>query len=159
MKLYTIIWDFDGTILPSTPFDSEQVLLRYKIKSSQESVAFFKRIIAKAVIYADMKEWLGASFKKYYIWILKRTQMELLDKVAKNLAPKISNTDRKTFLRLKADGHHMMVLSCGTIDLIERTLQLAEIDTCFYRAYLLRKRSWSETVTPTFRFWTGPRFR
>ena len=135
MKLHTIIWDFDGTILPSTPYDSEQTLLRYILKESSERVSFLKRIIAKAVIYADMKEWLGASFKKYYIWILKGTRIESLDRVAKNLVLRVSIADRKTFLRLKRDGHHMMVLSCGTLDLIERTLQLAEISGCFDRIY------------------------
>ena len=140
MKLYNIIWDFDGTILPSTPYDSEQELLRYKMKPSKESVSFFKRIMAKAVIYADMKEWLGASFKKYYIWILQRTRIEVLDRVAKNLVPRISNADRKTFLKLKKDGHHMMIISCGTMDLIERTLRFAEIDGCFHSIYGNRLR-------------------
>ena len=127
MKLHTIIWDFDGTILPSTPYDSEQTLLRYILKESNERVSFLKRIIAKAVIYADMKEWLGASFKKYYIWILKGTRIESLDRVAKNLSSRISSADRKAFVRLKRDGHRMMVFSCGTFDLMERTLQLAGI--------------------------------
>ena len=31
MRKFTIIWDFDGTILPSTPFDSEQSLLMYRM--------------------------------------------------------------------------------------------------------------------------------
>lgn len=127
MKLYTIIWDFDGTILPMTPYDSEQTLLRYILKESSERVSFLKRIIAKAVIYADMKEWLGASFKKYYIWILKGTRIESLDRVAKNLSSRISSADRKTFLQLKRYGHHMMVFSCGTFDLMERTLKRAGI--------------------------------
>lgn len=132
MKPYTIIWDFDGTILPSDPYDSEQTLLLYKVKGSEEKISFFKQVAAKAVIYADMKEWLKGSFKKYYLQILKGTRVEVLDKVAECLAQKISKADRRTFLKLKRDGHHMMILSCGTVDLIERILKLAELNDCFW---------------------------
>ena len=31
MHKFSIIWDFDGTILPNAPFDSEQSLLRYRM--------------------------------------------------------------------------------------------------------------------------------
>jgi phosphoserine phosphatase len=31
MQKFTIIWDFDGTILPNAPFDSEQSLLLYRM--------------------------------------------------------------------------------------------------------------------------------
>lgn len=131
VKSYTIIWDFDGTILPSDPYDSEQTLLLYKMKVSRGKISFFKQILARAVIYADMKEWLGESFKKYYIHILKGTRSEAFDSVAECLAQKISKTDRQTFLKLKGDGHHMMILSCGTLDLIERVLKLAGLYDCF----------------------------
>ena len=146
MKLYTIIWDFDGTILPSTPYDSEHVLLRYKMKRSKKGVSFFKRMMTRAVIFADMKEWLGASFKKYYILILKGTRIEFLDRVAQNLAPRISHADREAFSKLKKDGHHMMILSCGTIDLIEPTLRLAEIHGCFNRIYGNRFRFLNDRI-------------
>ena len=131
VKPYTIIWDFDGTILPSDPYDSEQTLLQYRMKISRRKISLFKQILARVVIYADMKEWLGESFKKYYIYILKGMRTEVLDRVAECLAKKISNVDRQTFLKLKGDGHHMVILSCGTLDLIERVLRLAELYDCF----------------------------
>ncbi len=31
MKIKTIIWDFDGTLLPLSPYDSEQTLTLYKL--------------------------------------------------------------------------------------------------------------------------------
>jgi len=131
MELYTIIWDFDGTILPSDPYDSEQTLLLYKVNGSGEKITFFKRVVARAIIYADMKEWLGEYFKKYYLWVLKDTRIEALDRVAEDLVKKISEADRQTFLRLKGDGHNMMIISCGTLELIERILKLASLDGCF----------------------------
>jgi phosphoserine phosphatase len=131
MKSYTIIWDFDGTILPSEPYDSEQALLFYKVNREGGKIPFFKRLVARAIIYADMKEWLGESFKKYYLWVLRGTPIEILDRVAEDLAIKISEADRQTFLRLEGDGHDMMIISCGTLELIERILNLAGIGGCF----------------------------
>lgn len=131
MKNYTIIWDFDGTILPSDPYDSEQTLLLYKLNAPEEKTSLVKSIVAKAVIYADKREWLGKSFKKYYLWILRGTRIEALDRVAKSLAKKITKADREVFLRLSSQGYHMVVLSCGTLDLIQRTIKLAGLDICF----------------------------
>ena len=56
MKPDTIIWDFDGTILPSDPYDSEQTLLLYKLAAVEGKMSFFRRMVAKVVIYADRKE-------------------------------------------------------------------------------------------------------
>ena len=43
MKPDTIIWDFDGTLLPSDPYDSEQTLLRYKLTAVEEKISIFKK--------------------------------------------------------------------------------------------------------------------
>lgn len=131
MKLYTIIWDFDGTILPSDPYDSEQTLLLHKVNGAGGKIPLFKRVVARAIIYADMKEWLGEPFKKYYLWVLKGTSSAVLDRVAEDLSKKITEADRQTFFHLKGEGHNMMIISCGTLELIERILKLAGIKGCF----------------------------
>jgi phosphoserine phosphatase len=131
MKRYTIIWDFDGTILPREPYDSEQSLLIHKLIQSKEDIPLFKRILVRAIIYADMKERLRKTFKKLYLHFLMGTQIEVLDHVAGLLAEKISEADRQTLLRLKQDGHNMMIISCGTIDLSERILKVAGLENCF----------------------------
>lgn len=131
MKRYTIIWDFDGTILSREPYDSEQSLLMYKLIQSKKEVRFFMRVIGRAIIYADMKEWFRKTFKKLYLYLLMGTRIEMLDHVAKLLAEKISEADRQTLLGLKEDGHTMMVLSCGTVDLSERILKAAGLENCF----------------------------
>ena len=64
MKRYTIIWDFDGTILPPKPYDSEQLLLIHKLDQSREGIPFFMHVIGRAIIYADMKERFRRTFKK-----------------------------------------------------------------------------------------------
>ena len=57
--------------------------------------------------------------------------VDTLDEVAKHLAEKISEKDRQIFFRLKANGHYMMIISCGTLDLSERILKVAGVDKCF----------------------------
>jgi phosphoserine phosphatase len=129
----TIIWDFDGTILPIDPFDSEQFLLTYRMNQRGHSFGRFKKRWAKAIIFADQHERLRRTFKKSYIWMLKGTPSSALDVVSRNLAHKISREDRHVFRQLKADGYDMMVLSCGTADLSERVLKFAGLSDCFSR--------------------------
>ncbi len=131
MKNDLIIWDFDGTILPSDPYDSEQTLLLFRLTAPEEKISIFRRVVAKAAIYADRKELLKASFKKYYLWLLKGTPIEVLDRVAEKLAKKITIADRRIYLGLYDKGYTMIVLSCGTFDLIERILYFADLEKCF----------------------------
>ena len=131
MEKLNIIWDFDGTILPSTPFDSEQSLLVYRMNQKDKPLDWFKIGYTKAIIYADRREWLRRGFKKSYIRLLKNTPVSALDKVCRNLAEKISTADRNCLWNLKNAGHNMIVLSCGTADLSERILKFAGVADCF----------------------------
>jgi phosphoserine phosphatase len=117
--------------LPSDPYDSEQTLLLHRLVDSEEKMSFFKRGVARAAIYADQREWLDATFKKYYLWLLKGTPVEMLDRVAEKLVQKITVPDRRIYRDLYDKGYTMIVLSCGTYDLIQRTLHLADLENCF----------------------------
>jgi phosphoserine phosphatase len=129
----TIIWDFDGTILPLAPFDSEQSLLRHRMNQRENPFGLLKKAYVKAIVYADRRERLRKTFKKSYLRLLKDTPTRVLDDVCRDLAEKIPATDRKVFRKLKRDGYEMMVLSCGTADLSERVLRFAGILDCFSR--------------------------
>jgi phosphoserine phosphatase len=131
MKKFTIIWDFDGTILPSTPFDSEQSLLMCRMNQPDKPFGWFKKGYTKAIIYADQRERLRKTFKRLYIQLLKGTTSSTLDEVCRSLAEKLSTPDRLTLKKLKNDGYRMIVLSCGTVDLSERILRFAGIEDCF----------------------------
>ncbi|MBW2481531.1 MAG: HAD family hydrolase [Deltaproteobacteria bacterium] len=132
-KPLTIIWDFDGTILPLAPFDSEQSLLRYRMNLREEPFGWLKKAYVKAIVYADRRERLRRTFKKSYIRLLKGTPSSVLDDVSRDLAEKIPTADRRVFRQLKRDGYEMMVLSCGTADLSERILSFAGMLDCFSR--------------------------
>jgi phosphoserine phosphatase len=129
----TIIWDFDGTILPLAPFDSEQFLLRHRMNQREDPFGLLKKAYVKAIVYADRRERLRRTFKKSYLRLLKDTPTGVLDEVGRDLAENIPTADRKVFRQLKKDGYEMMVLSCGTADLSERVLRFAGILDCFSR--------------------------
>ena len=133
MEKPTIIWDFDGTILPLAPFDSEQSLLLHRMNQPEEPFGLLKKGCVRALIYADQRERLRRIFKISYIRLLKGTPSKVLDEVCRDLAEKISTEDRNVFWQLKADGYDMMVLSCGTADLSERVLTFAGLLDCFSR--------------------------
>ena len=131
MKLYTIIWDFDGTLLPNDPYDSEQSLLMYKLFENEEKISLVLRTLTRILIYADNREHLRKTFKRFYACFLKGTGVNILDQVSQRLAVKISEKDRQAVIELKRQGHAMMVVSCGTADLSERVLKIAGLGDCF----------------------------
>jgi phosphoserine phosphatase len=136
MRPYTIIWDFDGTLFPQEPYDSEQLLLIYRLNQLEGAIPLWKRAAARVYIHVDMKEWLQKGwfrkvFNTFYLWFLKGTPVETLDQVAASLVESISEADRQTLLRLKTKDHRMIVLSCGTADLSTRVLKRAGVDQCF----------------------------
>ena len=132
MKKNTIIWDFDGTLLPIDPYDSEQSFLVYQMQQATGKFPFHKKWAARSIIYADKKEWLpGKYFKWPYVRLLKGTPVQDLGRVAERLALKISTMDRSSIRELASCGYEMLVVSCGTADLIRKVLEFAGIDHNF----------------------------
>jgi len=125
MKPSIIIWDFDGTLLPNEPYDSEQTLMLYKLHETGEKIPFFIRALALILLYADQKEHLRKVFKRFYIRFMTGTIVNIFDPVCTRLAAKISEADRQALMQLANQGYHMIVLSCGTANLCENTLQKA----------------------------------
>jgi phosphoserine phosphatase len=131
MKPSTIIWDFDGTLLPNDPFDSEQTLIRYKLYETDERIPLYIRALASALIYADQREYLRKMFKRFYIRFMTGTAVEMFDPVGSRLAAKIAKPDRQSLIQLADQGYRMIVLSCGTANLAESTLEKARVAGCF----------------------------
>ena len=131
MKPSIIIWDFDGTLLPNEPYDSEQTLMLYKLHETGEKISFFIRALARVLLYADQKEHLRKVFKRFYIRFMTGTIADIFEPVCTRLAAKISEADRQALMQLANQGYHMIVLSCGTANLCENTLQKAGLAGCF----------------------------
>jgi phosphoserine phosphatase len=131
MSRYNIIWDFDGTLLPNDPYDSEQSLMMYKLYEAGEKIPVFTQALARLLIYADQKEHLRKLFKRFYIRFMTGTPVAIFDPVGRRLAAKISEADRRALMQLADQGHRMIVLSCGTVNLSETTLHKAGLGNCF----------------------------
>jgi len=64
VNIKTIIWDFDGTLLPHAPYDSEQTLMLYKLDESAQRPPYIVRAIARLLIWADRRQMLRKTFKR-----------------------------------------------------------------------------------------------
>ncbi len=131
MENRNIIWDYDGTILPFTPYDSEQFLLDYLLYKENKQLSFIKRIVAKAALYADNKQIIGPSFKKYYRWVMKGVNTYILEEVNNALAIAIPDSYIDTLSSFAAKGFKMYVISCGTVELCVNPLKIKKADTLF----------------------------
>ena len=131
MSANSIIWDFDGTLLPNDPNDSEQSLMLYKLEEGGADMPLSKRVVAHIMIYADRREHLRRMFKRFYVRFMKGTHVTAIDRVSERLAAKISTADRQAVMELKRQGYTMLVVSCGTADLSERVLKIAGLADCF----------------------------
>ncbi|RKX83853.1 MAG: hypothetical protein DRP57_07095 [Spirochaetes bacterium] len=152
-----IVWDFDGTILPLTPYDSEQSLLNYIIKKKYSGKNPFKfalrRFIIRGIIYADMKNLIGHRFKSFYLWAVKGTKKEVLDNISQELALRISLEDIQTYRQLHAAGHTQILISCGTEDLSRKTLAIAGINR-FFSAIIANRFIFEKGVISEFEYRT-----
>ena len=131
MENWSIIWDYDGTILPFTPYDSEQFLLDYLLSRKKREISFIKRIVARAAIFADKHQILGHSFKKYYMWVLKGTDASVLEEAGNALSVLIPDSYIDTLSFFAKKGFKMYIISCGTANLCINPLKIKKADTFF----------------------------
>ena len=136
MTPHTVIWDFDGTLYPLLPYDSEQVLLRLSCDQLTHGRHQVRNILARMLIHGDSHQWFKArylrmAYNRLYGRLLKGTPVCLLDRTAEKIAALISPEDRKSLRLMHGKGFRMLVISCGTQDLCERTLQAAGVRDCF----------------------------
>jgi len=131
-----IIWDFDGTLYPLAPYDSEQTLMRMRLESLDGPFRLPRKWLINGVVYADRHQWFSGDnqrnlYRYLYGWCLKDTPIALLDSAAASIAATISHRDRRALHRMHDRGLCMLVISCGTLDLSERVLWKAGISNCF----------------------------
>ncbi len=128
-KRFTIVWDFDGTLLPLAPWDSEQELLLARAAGFPR--ASWRRLYGRLAVEADRRGWLLSSFKRRYLALMRGTPRGFLDQVAARLARRIAAPDREAVRLLHERGHRQLVASCGTADMSERILALGDLRLCF----------------------------
>jgi phosphoserine phosphatase len=136
MTPHTIIWDFDGTLYPLRPLDSEQALLKRRRAQLHKGFSRFQSLWIEGLIYGDRHQWFTSRpsrklYRMLYSWALKGTPATFLDQVAKDIAALISADDRKALHDLHARHFRMLVISCGTQELCEKILERAGVKKCF----------------------------
>ena len=136
MTPHTIIWDFDGTLYPLLPYDSEQTLLRLHQMQLKKGPYLFRGFLTGGLIYGDLHQWFKSRnsrklYSRLYGWSLRGTPVPLLDRAAEEIAALISTEDRNALHGLHRSGFRMLVISCGTLDLSEKVLQKAGVRDCF----------------------------
>jgi len=133
---HTIIWDFDGTLYPLRPLDSEQALLKMRRAQLQKGFSRLQSLWIEGLIYGDRHQWFTSRpsrnlYRMLYSWALKGTPATFLDRVAKDIAALISADDRKALHDLHDRRLRMLVISCGTQELCEKILERAGVKKCF----------------------------
>lgn len=128
-RRFNVVFDFDGTLLPMQPWDSEQELLAAWMDSRR--LPAWRRLYCRLVIEGDRRGWLKASFKRHYLGFLRGSPRELVDRVAEALAARIGPEDRAALRELAGRGHRLLLASCGTADLSERVLASCGVLGCF----------------------------
>lgn len=136
-----VVWDFDGTLLP---FDSEQALLKRLSLSPRTKLGWLRAIWGRILAWGDRTGLLGDRFKTLYMGCLRGLSTIDLDEAAAHLARRISSEDRVAVRRIAACSRRMVIISCGTGDLIERVLAAAKLADCFQAV----EANW-------FTFWMG----
>jgi phosphoserine phosphatase len=136
MNPHTIIWDFDGTLYPLRPLDSEQALLKMRRAQLQTGLSRYGSLWIEGLIYGDRHQWFISRpsrklYRMLYSWALKGTPATFMDRVAKDMAALISADDRNALHALQARRFRMLVVSCGTLQLCEKILERAGVKPCF----------------------------
>ena len=136
MTPHTIIWDFDGTLYPLCPLDSEQALLRMRRVQLQKGAYRFRGLWIEMLIYGDQHQWFRNRnsrkvYRMLYDCALKGMPAFFLDCVVKDIAALISVDDRKALHAMHDSGLRMLVISCGTQELCEKVLEKAGLRDCF----------------------------
>ena len=127
-QLTTVIWDFDGTLLP---FDAEQALLRSLARDPGRKVGRCKAAVGRLVAWGDAQGLLERPFKPLYAYALRGLPEQELDLAAQEMALAITSEDRQALATIHAQGRRMIIVSCGTGDLIEHILAGAGIAAYF----------------------------
>ncbi len=118
-KRACIIFDFDGTLYPIAPYDSEQRLIR-KVAAAK-GIHFRQR--AKRLIAQDQAgKLIDDAFHKRYARLVRTATPSMVDEVARELASLLSSDDVKALVSL-ASMADLAILTCGTENLVESFLE------------------------------------
>jgi len=126
-KKYLIAFDFDGTLYPLLPYDSEQRL----VLTTAKGRGHLNRVRAKRMILKDKQGKMAhGEFNRRYLEFLGGCTHSHIEEVATEL---FSLVESKQFNLLKklSEKADLAILSCGTENIIHAFLSLHKIEHHF----------------------------
>ncbi|MDT4762891.1 HAD family hydrolase [Sphaerochaeta sp. PS] len=127
-KKNLVAFDFDGTLYPIIPYDSEQRLILTNAKER----GHLNRLRAKRMVKKDREGRMAhGEFNQRYLDLLGGCTPSQVDQVARDLS---SLVDPSQFLLLEELSRHaeLAILSCGTENIIHSFLAQHGIDHHFF---------------------------
>lgn len=126
-KKHLVAFDFDGTLYPLVPYDSEQRL----VLSTAKNRGHLNRLRAKRMVIKDSEGNMDlGEFNRRYHDLLGGCKPSQIDEVASDLFALV-DPDQFTLLKTLAQKADLAILSCGTENIIHSFLALHGIDHHF----------------------------
>ncbi len=139
-KKVLTIFDFDGTLYPINPYDSEHLLL---LANAERKGREFKQHCIQFIEQDQHHEYNDQSFHKHYETLVEDSTNDMIEEVAKSLSASVSLEEKDALLKL-SEISDLGILSCGTDNIaIEflRALGLLEIFTFVKAKHLVLKEN------------------
>lgn len=134
-----ITFDFDGTLYPIAPYDSEQRLI---LEIAQHKGRIFRNR-AKRFIAQDLAGRVPhGSFHSRYARMVRTVKPDMVEQAAAKVAANLPLQDREAIRRM-AEHADLIILSCGTENLIRAFLKQLELEHLF-SAVRAKRLEWDE---------------
>jgi len=127
-KKYLIAFDFDGTLYPLRPYDSEQRL----VLSNAKGRGHLNRVRAKRMVQKDLEGRMGlGEFNRRYQDMLGGCTPAQIDEVASDLYALVESKQFSLLEKLSSLAD-LAILSCGTENLIHAFLSKHALEHHFF---------------------------
>jgi len=149
-KKYLIAFDFDGTLYPLHPYDSEQRL----VLTTAKSRGHLNRVRAKRMVQKDHEGKMGlGEFNRRYHDMLGSCTPALIEEVASDLYALVESK-QYSLLKILSEKADLAILSCGTENIIHAFLSKHAIEQYFF---LVSGKSlhFNETTKPSIKCTIG----
>lgn len=128
-KKNLVAFDFDGTLYPLVPYDSEQRL----VLSTAKNRGHLNRVRAKRMVLKDSEGRMDlGEFNRRYHDLLVGCTAEQIEEVALDLFALI-DTEQFALLQELSAKADLAILSCGTENIIHSFLSLHKINHHFFQ--------------------------
>ena len=118
-KKACIIFDFDGTLYPIAPYDSEQRLIR---KVADAKGTLFRQRAKRLIAQDQAGKLIDDAFHTRYAHLVRTATPSMIDEVARDISLFLSEEDSKALAALSCRAD-LAILTCGTENLVESFLQ------------------------------------